>query len=87
MVKEKKPKPSLKTLNVNLWEDKISPYYYQPLLPFRFSGMAERAKYTESFASATLNINLRKLQIITRINSAAYEFLEAEVEWPYTSQR
>lgn len=41
---------------------------FQPLLPdsFRQSGMEDRTKYTESFASRTLIINIRKLQPITK---------------------
>lgn len=56
---------------------------FQPLLPDSFtqSGMEDRTKYTESFASITLIINIRKLQPISKkINSGAYEFLEAEAE-------
>jgi len=49
--------------------------------------MGERAKYTESFATLTWNINLRKRQAVTRMNSDDYEFLEAEAEWPHTPQR
>lgn len=46
--------------------------------------MAERVKYTESFANITLNINLKRLRAVTRIDSSAYEFLEAEAEWSHT---